>query len=68
MSGFVRNKGRPEMARCTIVAAMLVGIWGTVSIVWGMREYEHELTVCMDPNDPDYDPNTDFNTINEAID
>ena len=31
------------------------------------RSYTHELTVGMDVNDPNYDPNSNYTTINGAV-
>jgi hypothetical protein len=50
-----------------MISVIIVVVLVTLNLVWGMREYEYELTVRMDPNDPNYNPTTDYNTINEAI-
>ena len=46
-----------------ITVFMLAGL----NLAHAERNYTYVLTVKMDANDPNYDPNTNYNTINSAI-
>ena len=46
---------------------MIMTVFLGVNPGWAQREYEHILTAGMDPEDPDYDPDTNYDTINGAV-
>jgi parallel beta-helix repeat protein len=67
MFKFIQNERRKTMLTRKMIVGMIMVILVGVNLARAQRSYTYVLTVCMDSNDPNYDPNTNYDKINDAV-